>query len=255
MRRVVLGLSLVITTACSDGSDNATTTTRFVETTTTASFAGTTTTPTTTAAPCPDPPVGSVTVAMAQAAGDVDGDGTTDRLMTYGTGSDENPAPWHVRVELGSGGGYDGEIPDAPSFAPVRLLGAADVSEEGAAEVFVVVEPGASVALVGVFQWQGACMLARLTGPVGAEPSLFPVGGTVTHLDGLACGGGGLNVLSATSDDGSTYATRHRAVGGRERRVQARRPHRRVDTRRRRPPPGGLCGRGLPGRRVALGDC
>ena len=199
MRRL-LGALCVVVAACSGDSETASTTTAESDTTTTTSVVETTTTPTTAAAPCPEPPVPAVTVAMTQAAGDVDGDGTADRLMTYGAGSQDDPSPWHVRVELGAGGGYDGEIADAPGFAPVRVLGAADVSADTSAEPFVVVDSGASTSLVRVFQW-GGCELTPLAGTV------LPVGGTVTHLDGLVCEDDGLVRLSATSDDGVTYAT------------------------------------------------
>jgi hypothetical protein len=69
---------------------------------------------------------------------------------------------------------------------------------------------GASDALVAVFQLVD-CTIARLTGPQGQQLSQFPIGGSVTHLDGLRCdgsaGGQRLVQLSATSDDGLTYQT------------------------------------------------
>jgi hypothetical protein len=79
------------------------------------------------------------------------------------------------------------------------------------AEAFVQVGSGASASLVGVFQLIG-CSLTRLVGPLGTGASLFPIGGSVTHLDGLRCdgtaGGQRLVELSATSNDGLTYDTK-----------------------------------------------
>jgi hypothetical protein len=49
-------------------------------------------------------------------------------------------------------------------------------------------------------------------GPQGTEASLFAIGGSVTHLDGLRCdgtaGGQRLVELSATSSDGLSYDTK-----------------------------------------------
>jgi hypothetical protein len=126
-----------------------------------------------------------------------------------------------VRIELAeSHGTIDAPIADAATDnnQVVKALGGADVSSSAGlpsdgsgAEAFVEVGSGASDSLVGVFQLIG-CTLTRLTGPVGTAPSLLPIGGSVTHLDGLRCdgsaGGQRLVQLSATSSDGVTYDTK-----------------------------------------------
>jgi hypothetical protein len=157
---------------------------------------------------------------VTHADGDFDGDGANDSVTVYGTGSVAQPSPYHVQVELaGSHGVVDTVINDAATDnnQVVRALGAADITasagvppDGSGAELFVQVGSGASVSLVGVFQLIG-CALNRLTGPQAGQLSLFAIGGSVTHLDGLRCdgtaGGQRLVQLSATSDDGLTYET------------------------------------------------
>lgn len=64
---------------------------------------------------------------------------------------------------------------------------------------FEEVDRGASVAVMGVFDCDGRPLT------VDGEPAAFPVGGTVTHGEGLRCEADRLIVLSAVSDDGDTY--------------------------------------------------
>jgi hypothetical protein len=59
-------------------------------------------------------------------------------------------------------------------------------------------DAGASTDIVAVL-----CDGERLE--LGGQPSALAIGGTVTHADGVRCDGDQLVVLSATSDDGSTY--------------------------------------------------
>jgi hypothetical protein len=160
-------------------------------------------------------------VNVTHADGDFNGDGTTDALIVYGTGTSTQPSPYHVHVELGDGrGAVDATIADAATDDNqiVKALGGAEITASAGLppdgsgdEAFVVVGSGASDALVGVFQLSD-CTIARLTGPQGAGPSVFPIGGSVTHLDGLRCdgsaGGQRLVELSATSTDGLTYQTK-----------------------------------------------
>ena len=157
---------------------------------------------------------------MSHADGDFNGDSTTDTLTVYGTGTTEQPSPYHVQIELGdSKGAVDTAIGDAATDnnQVVKALGGADITSSAGsppdgsgAEAFVQVGSGASASLVGVFQLI-ECTLTRLVGPQGAQPSLFVIGGSVTHLDGLRCdgtaGGQRLIRLSATSEDGVSYQT------------------------------------------------
>lgn len=157
---------------------------------------------------------------MSHADGDFNGDTTTDTLTVYGTGTTEQPSPYHAQIELGdSKGAVDTAIADAATDnnQVVKALGGADITSSAGlppdgsgAEAFVQVGSGASANLIGVFQLID-CTLTRLVGPQGAQPSLFVIGGSVTHLDGLRCdgtaGGQRLVKLSATSDDGVNYET------------------------------------------------
>jgi hypothetical protein len=160
-------------------------------------------------------------VNVTTAAGDFDGDGSNDTLTVYGTGSSTQPSPYHVHMDLGAGHGTaDAAIVDAAtdSAQVVKALGGADITSSAGlppdgsgVEAFAAIGSGASDTLVAVFQLTN-CTINRLTGPQGNAPSSFPIGGSVTHLDGVRCdgtaGGQRLVQLSATSDDGFTYMTK-----------------------------------------------
>ena len=74
-----------------------------------------------------------------------------------------------------------------------------------------VVDHGASVDVVSLFR---GCSLTPVS--LRGATAALPIGGTVTHGDGLRCDGDRITVLSATSDDGATYqatATTYRLEG------------------------------------------
>ena len=74
-----------------------------------------------------------------------------------------------------------------------------------------IVDHGASVDVVSLFR---GCDLAPVS--LGGATAALPIGGTVTHGDGLRCTDDRIIVLSATSDDGATYqatATTYRLDG------------------------------------------
>jgi hypothetical protein len=181
----------------------------------------TTTTTPASSGPCDASPAPKSAINVTHADGDFNGDKTTDTLTVYGTGNASQPSPYHVQIELGaSGGTVDAVIADAATDdnQVVKALGGADITasaglppDGSGAEAFVQVGSGASASLVGVFQLIG-CSLTRLVGPQGTEPSLFAIGGSVTHLDGLRCdgtaGGQRLVHLSAASNDGIAYDTK-----------------------------------------------
>jgi hypothetical protein len=64
---------------------------------------------------------------------------------------------------------------------------------------FEEVDRGASVTVLSVSDCEGNALL------IDGQPAAFPVGGTVTHAEGMRCEGDGLVVLSAVSDDGETF--------------------------------------------------
>jgi hypothetical protein len=194
--------SIVALTACSsDGKKPATTTTTEMLST------STTTTAPSSSTRCVAGTVPATSVRRTQVKGDVDGDGRVDTVAVYGTGTANAPGPWFVSVDLTTTGLLVTPIADADPDDPnqnIRVLGVAPAG--GAPAVFVAVGTGASATIVGLFQLVRGCDLVRVTTEAGA-PATFTVGGTVTHLDGLRCpDGGGLDVLSARSTDGDTYA-------------------------------------------------
>jgi hypothetical protein len=193
---------------------------------TTAGTATTSTSTTSTTAPttCTADPRPTTAIRVSQAAGDFDGDGTPDTLVVYGTGTEDAPAPYVIRIDLGAGhGSVETTIVDAATdpIQNVKALGGSDVSarsgrpDDGSgAEAFVAVGSGASTFLVGLYQLT-ACHLVRLATAGGSTPAELPVGGTVTHLSGVRCdtasGGARLVQVSAESTDGVTYTTSEQA--------------------------------------------
>jgi hypothetical protein len=139
--------------------------------------------------------------------GDVDGDGTPDRIDLSGT---------TLRVALSGSGrvltaavdqGLDGSEPAARA-------GSVDIDRDGHAEVFVRVGQGASTTTLRAFRYDGRALrpLDRTDGPL-----LLVIGGSVTHGDGFSCTDSGrLVVRSATSDDGKAFTvttTTYRLAG------------------------------------------
>lgn len=190
-------------------------------TTTSSSSSSTESAPPASSGPCSAAAVPGSAVNVTTAEADFDGDGSNDTLTVYGTGSASQPSPYHVHVDLGADhGSLDAAIVDAATDGAqvVKALGGAEVTasaglppDGSGVEAFVAIGSGASDTLVGVFEVTD-CTVTRLTGPQGNAPSSFPIGGSVTHLDGLRCdgsaGGQRLVALSATSDDGFTYQTK-----------------------------------------------
>jgi hypothetical protein len=171
--------------------------------------------------PCDAAAMPASAINVSHAEGDFNGDGTTDTLTVYGTGTTPQPSPYHAQIELGdSKGTVDTAIADAATddSQVVAALGGADITSSAGlppdgsgVEAFVQIGSGATGPSVGVFQLIG-CALTRLVGPQGTQPSTFAIGGSVTHLDGLRCdgtaGGQRLVQLSATSTDGLSYDTK-----------------------------------------------
>jgi hypothetical protein len=95
-----------------------------------------------------------------------------------------------------STGGFDCDPPTpiAADGTPAEV-----VATIGDVQV-AVVDHGASVDVVSLFR---GCDLDQVT--LSGAPAALPIGGTVTHGDGLRCEPGRITVLSATSDDGATY--------------------------------------------------
>jgi hypothetical protein len=85
--------------------------------------------------------------------------------------------------------------PTASGGAPAEVVATAGGLQ------LAIVDQGASVDVVAIFH---GCPPEPVL--IGGSRAAFPVGGTVTHGDGLACDeDGGVTVRSATSDDGATY--------------------------------------------------
>lgn len=224
-RSVALGLAVaVLVTGCARGSGDddqrssvAPIPTSSVPTTTTSTTTSTST-PGPTSGPgaagssgsggsgCPSrepvPPTGATDVN--EVAVDIDGDGQADRVVGYrrpdGAGqlAAELAADGTATVDAGGGDGAE----------PLSVLGGLALGGDGET-VLAVIGAGASVTVVGLFQFV-ECALTPVFLPSG-EPAELPVGGTVTHGDGLACAGSGDSLrlirLTATSTDGETFVT------------------------------------------------
>lgn len=193
---LVLGLGM---TGCGgDDEPDASTSTSATEAPSTSSSSSTTS-----AATC-DPiglPDGAANIA--EAAGDVDGDGADDDLLSYRLGTDD----WRLRVELAAGGAADVVIPSFGDGA-IAVLGGADVDGDGDDEVWAQTGSGASAAIIGLARFTD-CKLERVTF-AGGDPAEFPVGGSVGNAAGLDCEGHGdptadLTGYTATNTGEGTY--------------------------------------------------
>jgi hypothetical protein len=103
---------------------------------------------------------------------------TTTTRPTTSTVACASPAPKPTAVD-----GTDAEV--------VATIGDVKIA---------VVDHGASVDVVSLFD---GCNLTPVS--LGGSTAALPIGGTVTHGDGIRCDGDDFIVLSATSDDGETY--------------------------------------------------
>ncbi|MGI9118807.1 MAG: hypothetical protein ACR2G7_01535 [Acidimicrobiales bacterium] len=149
----------------------------------------------------PLPPAGATEVNEVGA--DVDGDGQVDRVLGYR----QPDGSGRVAVELAAGGTAAVSAGGTDGAEPLSVLGGVALGGDGET-VLAVIGAGASVTVVGLFQFV-ECAVTLVSLPSG-QPAELPVGGAITHGDGLACTGGAegrLVHLSATSTDGDTFTT------------------------------------------------
>jgi hypothetical protein len=139
-------------------------------------------------------PIAPGAVESASALIDVDDDGVSDVVRTYATSAAPVAGDWHVRVELGVGGGVDVALPDDPAPGAVKVLGGTYVGsnvEPGPGGmrpvVFIATGAGASASVVTLFRFD-ACSLVTMTLGGTGEAS-FTVGAGVTHAENLRCDG------------------------------------------------------------------
>lgn len=199
MRRVVVVLMTIgLLAGCSSsGEDAGDPTARPGSTTTTA------------VAPCPAAPAATATTEPTSAAGDFDGDGRPDRLLTGRVGPG---GPWRIRMELASGGGAEADVPAAADS--VKAIGGAQVDVGTAQVAFAAVASNPAGVNVGLFVLR-SCRIERVT--LGGQPAEFPVRTSAGARAGLACQVPGLVAYEATSTDGRFYQARtvsYLLVGG-----------------------------------------
>lgn len=149
------------------------------------------------------PPAGADNVT--EVGVDVDSDGRDDRALSYQRADGSR----RVAVALAAGGTTTIDVRGlSEGPAPLMVLGGAELGGEGET-IFVVTGAGASVVVVGLFQFV-ECAITRVSF-TGGGPVELPVGGGVTHGNGILCTGGddgvGLVELSAMSSDGETFTT------------------------------------------------
>jgi hypothetical protein len=132
---------------------------------------------------CPTPAaLKDGTLEFTGVAGDFDGDGYSDEMLTYQAA----PNDWRVRVVFADGGGADAEIAHIDDLIPPRPIGGFDADADGADEAFVTVGAGASTTLVGLFDVAN-CVITRVG--AGGVPAVFSVGASVGAGSGLVCPG------------------------------------------------------------------
>lgn len=156
--------------------------------------------PPTTVAACPTLAAATATTATTTAAGDFDGDGRADRLVTGRVGA---AGAWRVRMELAAGGGAETEL--AAGAEGVKAVGGALVDVGPSQVAFAVVGSGAAGVNVGLFVLR-QCRVERVT--LGGQPAEFPVRTSAGARAGLACQVPGLVAYEATTTDGRFYQAR-----------------------------------------------
>ncbi|CAN5170631.1 hypothetical protein BH24ACT1_BH24ACT1_10580 [soil metagenome] len=144
------------------------------------------------------PPDGAADLSEVNA--DVDGDGAEDRVLAYRRADGDR----RIAVELATGGtaAVDASASEIDGPAPLSVLGGVNLGGDGET-VVALTGAGASVVIIGLFQFV-ECALAQVSFESGQAVEL-PVGGAITHGDGLRCVDEGLVRLSATSTDGETF--------------------------------------------------
>jgi hypothetical protein len=159
----------------------------------------------------PDVPNGAERVA--DATGDLDGDGEPDRLLTWGVTLGEGEVVFRLKVVTATGHVSEVELVRNAGMADVRPLGTIPIGD-GHRAALVVEDAGASAELVSLWglrdSGDGDCRLGRLTVADDAAAPTFPVGATASTVDDLLCtevdGHPALTVRSAVAtDDGDTY--------------------------------------------------
>lgn len=162
------------------------------------------TTATTISSEAPACPGGEVPAAGAndvtEANGDIDGDGADDRVVSYRLGDGSRV----IGVDLARGATATFNLGDAELAgpSPLSVLGGIPLAPD-AETVLAVTGAGASVVIVQLFQLEGCDLV-----PVTVDNSVLvelPVGGGITHGDGLTCRDETLVQRSATSFDGETF--------------------------------------------------
>jgi hypothetical protein len=169
----------------------------------------TATTPSTPPAGCPALANAAATVDASTGAGDFDGDGRPDRLVT---GRSSAGGPWRVRMELAAGGGGEAELPAAAEA--VRAIGGARLDVGPAEAAFAVVGANAAGVNLGLFVLR-SCKVERVT--LAGNPAEFPVRASAGARSGLGCQVPGLVAYEATTTDGRFYQARtvsYLLVGG-----------------------------------------
>lgn len=159
----------------------------------------------------PDVPNGAERVA--EATGDLDGDGEPDRLTTWGVTLGEGEVLFMLKVVTATGHASEVELARNAGMADVRPLGTIPIGD-GHRAALVVEDAGASAELVSLWGLRdrdgGRCRLGRLTVADDAAAPTFPVGATASTVDDLLCtevdGHPALTVRSAVATgDGDTY--------------------------------------------------
>jgi len=138
--------------------------------------------------PGPGPDVSSV-------SGDFDGDGNLDQMIGYRDAG----GTWWVQMAFSYGYATQTAV-----FGPVTALGAQDFGGGGQDVGFAFVDSGASTQLVGFFFAPG-CDIFEATIAGSGSVARFPIGGGVTHLDGMFCTFDGFTTTSATTGDGINW--------------------------------------------------
>lgn len=143
---------------------------------------------------------------------DIDSDGSLERISVGVDQEGPSGCQAVLSVAGGSVGSLMAPIEGEPSFelGLPAVLGTAEVDGVAPQEIIVNVASGASTGFVGLFSVLEGELVRRVVEGDSPYTNLFPYGGSVGHIEGADCAGGGRIVIASALPSGDGYVVERR---------------------------------------------